>query len=238
MCKAEVDVNDHEESSWENLETWWRWWCAVELHAWDGSAYITITGTVETENGIHMFGMVKWTQTETETQRLLLKNTTDAGTPVVCCPIHHETVSKGSYKKSPKGLPNGLARFACRTLHPSIFCNRPLDPTIDTSHFSLFLFAQKTDKRQQCRSTRHGKKPSTLHACRFGDSEGRLLVRSVARTWLEKKRGKFHLSHLSPTVVDIIPPQSCGHRRVCDTVSTSASLLNFVGHVRYPFPLG
>ena len=49
---------------------------------------------------------------------------------------------------------------------------------------------------------------------------------------------KIDPSHLSPTVVDIIPLQSCGHRRVCDTVSTSASLLSFVGHVRYPFPLG
>ena len=34
---------------------------------WDESANITITGNAETENGIHMLGIVKWTQTETET---------------------------------------------------------------------------------------------------------------------------------------------------------------------------
>ena len=28
----------------------------VELHAWDGSANITITGTADTESGIHLLG--------------------------------------------------------------------------------------------------------------------------------------------------------------------------------------
>ena len=51
-----------------NLETWRRWWCTVELHAWGGIANITISGT-DTESGIDMLGMVRWGAAEVPLRR-------------------------------------------------------------------------------------------------------------------------------------------------------------------------